>query len=444
VSVASAVLTTVNVWESIKARLQARIEPQEFQNWVLHTSLESWGDGTLRVAVPDQVTKEYIEQEFAEKIRLVIRELNLPVERVVYIPGQPVDGLAPEGGPEPVFASTSSQLNARFSFKEFVVGSCNQFAHAAARAVAASPSRSYNPLFIYGGSGMGKTHLMHAIGRELLERFPGMRVLYTSSERFMNEMILCLRSNRMPSFQKHYRSADVLLVDDIHILAGKERTQEEFFHTFNELFEHQKQIVISSDTPPKNTPGLVERLRSRFEWGLMVDVQPPDLETKMAILDKKAEQEGIRLPDDVRTYVATKTKSNVRELEGALVKLMAYSSVTGSPITLDMAQQVLKHLLPATERRVSMDSVIRAVADYFKLQPAQLRQKSNSHHIAYPRQIAMYLIKELMQASLPEIGRNFGGKHHTTVLHSVNKIENLRQRNPEVQRIIHSLIDSIH
>jgi chromosomal replication initiator protein len=248
----------------------------------------------------------------------------------------------------------------------------------------------------------------------------------------------------MPMFQRHYRSADVLLVDDVQILAGKERMQEEFFHTFNELYEHQKQIVISSDSTPKSTPGLVERLRSRFEWGLMVDVQPPDLETKMAILDKKAESEGVQLPEEVRIYIATKTKSNVRELEGAFIKLVAYSSVTGSPITLQMAQQTLKHLVGPSDKRITMESVLRAVAERFNLQPAQIKQKSNSRQIAYPRQITMYLIKELTHASLPEIGRMFGGKHHTTVLHSVQKIDKLRQKDAELNRMIHSLIDSIH
>jgi chromosomal replication initiator protein len=237
----------------------------------------------------------------------------------------------------------------------------------------------------------------------------------------------------------------VLLVDDIQILANKERMQEEFFHTFNELHDHQKQIVLSSDSTPKNTPGLVERLRSRFEWGLMVDVQPPDLETKMAILDKKAELEGVQLPEDVRVYIATKTRSNVRELEGALVKLMAYSSVTGSPITLAMAQQILKHLVPGGgERRVTMESVLKAVADYFSVHPSQLKQKSNARTITYPRQIAMYLIRDMTGSSLPEIGRMFGGKHHTTVLHSLQKIERLRQTDAELNRLIHKVIDTIH
>jgi chromosomal replication initiator protein len=436
-----------NPWDLIKARLASKISPQDFQNWVTKSVLERADDRTLRVKVPDQVTKQWMEQEYAVEIRDAIRELNLGIDNVVFVSGG--GGFAPSpiadnGGSEPIFASASGQLNPKFRFDNYVVGSSNQFANAAARAVANSPSRSYNPLFIYGGVGMGKTHLMHAIGRDLLDRYPSMRIVYTSSERFMNEMVNCIRSDRMPAFHRHYRSADVLLVDDIQILAGKERTQEEFFHTFNELYDHQKQIVISSDSAPKSTPGLVERLRSRFEWGLMVDVQPPDLETKMAILDKKAEMEGVTLPEDVRNYIATKTKSNVRELEGAMIKLVAYSSVTGTPINLAMAQQVLKYLIPGGERRVNMDAVLRAVADKFQLQPAQLKQKTNAQQIAYPRQVAMYLIKELTQSSLPEIGRMFGGKHHTTVLHSVQKIDRLRQRDADLNRLIHSVIDSIN
>ena len=442
----------LNTWDLIKAKLAERIAPQEFQNWVMRTALDSLDQGSLRVQVPDQVTKDFIEQEYTEQIRSTIRELNLPVEQVVYLPHaetRPAADISPVSASssfsaEPAFATAAGQLNTRFRFDNFVVGSCNQFAHAAARAVADSPSRSYNPLFIYGGVGMGKTHLMHAIGRELLDKYPSIRVVYTSSERFMNEMIQCLRTNRMPSFQRHYRSADVLLVDDIQILAGKERMQEEFFHTFNELYDHQKQIVLSSDSAPKSTAGLVERLRSRFEWGLMVDVQPPDLETKMAILDKKAELEGVALPEEVRIYIATKTKSNVRELEGALIKLIAYSSITNSPVTLQMAQQVLKYLISGGERRISMDSILRAVAEKFNMQPQQLKQKSNARQISYPRQVAMYLMKDLTQASLPEIGRVFGGKHHTTVLHSVQKIERLRQTDTDLNRLIHSLIDSVH
>ncbi|MEQ1946204.1 MAG: chromosomal replication initiator protein DnaA [Bryobacteraceae bacterium] len=436
---------SANPWDEIKNGLVSKISIRAYDDWVSRTGLDGVEGKTVRVSVPDQVTRDWMEQEYADLIRTVITELKLPVDHVTYVlRGTNVQQPTASAAGDTMFASPISQLNPRFRFDNYVVGSCNQFAHAAARAVANSPSRSYNPLFIYGGVGMGKTHLMHAIGTALLEQHPAMRIVYTSGERFMNEMINCIRSDRMPSFHRHYRSADVLLIDDIQILAGKERTQEEFFHTFNELYEHQKQIVISSDSVPKATPGLVERLRSRFEWGLLVDIQPPDLETKMAILDKKMETEGVGLPEEVRVYIATKTKSNVRELEGALVKLVAYSSVTGTPITLAMAQQVLKYLIPGQERRVTMDSVLRAVADKFQLQPGQLKQKTNAQNIAYPRQIAMYLIKELTQSSLPEIGRMFGGKHHTTVLHSVQKIDKLRQKDADLNRLIHSVIDSIH
>jgi len=439
------VVALANPWEQIKARLTTKISLRAYEDWVTRTAFDGSEGGSLRVSVPDQVTKEWMEQEYAEDIRQSIRELNLPVERVIYTPRDAgFSAASAANSQEPAFASPASQLNRNFRFDNYVVGSCNQFAHAAARAVANSPSRSYNPLFIYGGSGMGKTHLMHAIGTALAEQYSAMRIVYTSSERFMNEMINSIKSDRMPAFHRYYRSADVLLIDDIHILAGKERTQEEFFHTFNELYEHQKQIVVSSDSTPKSTPGLVDRLRSRFEWGLMVDIQPPDVETKMAILDKKAEIEGVSLPEDVRVYIATKTKSNVRELEGALVKLVAFSSVMGTPITLAMAQQVLKHLIPGQEKRITMDSVLRAVADQFQLQPAQLKQKTNTQKIVFPRQIAMYLIKELTHSSLPEIGRIFGGKHHTTVLHSIHKIDELRQKDADLNRLIHNVIDTIH
>lgn len=436
----------MNLWESIKENLAAKLRPESFQNWVVGTSLMATDGDALIVAVPNETAKQWLEQEYAEAVRAAIHELAIPHRRVVYevCGNRTLDSrdTAAAHPPELLFGSPTGQLNPRFTFENFVVGSCNQFAHAAAKAVATMPSRSYNPLFIYGGSGMGKTHLMHAIGRSLMENYGSMRIVYTSSERFTNELINCIKLDRMTLFHQFYRSADALLIDDIQILAGKERTQEEFFFTFNELYDHQKQIVISSDQPPKNTAGLVDRLRSRFEWGLMVDVQPPDLETKMAILDKKAENEGIRLPEDVRIFIATKTKSNVRELEGALVKLMAYSSVTGAPITLLMAQQVLKHLLQDREKRISIDAVMRAVAERFQIQVSQLKQKSNAQNIVYPRQIAMYLVKELTSASLPEIGRAFSGKHHTTVLHSIQKIEQSRRTDADLNKLIHNIIDS--
>ena len=435
----------MNAWDQIRNYLQLKVSAENYNNWLKGTTFAGLDGTTLFVTVPDRETRAWLEREFPVMIRSAIQELALPVKQVTY------EAEATRGPMNQAMAtvenndaeSAAGSLNPKFTFDTFVVGACNQFAHAAARSVATNPSRSYNPLFLYGGVGMGKTHLMHAIGRELMDKHGSMRIIYTSSERFMNEMIACIRTERMQQFHQRYREADVLLVDDIQILGTKERTQEEFFHTFNELHDHQKQIVISSDSPPKEIPGLVERLRSRFEWGLIADIQAPDLETKMAILDKKAEAENIHLPDDVRSFMASKTKSNVRELEGALVKLIAYSSLTGTPINLHMAQQVLKHLVHVQDRRVTMDSIQKAVAEHFQLKPAQLKEKSNTKKIVYPRQVAMYLVKELTSASLPEIGRAFGGKHHTTVIHSVNKIEKERHIDPELNRILHRLMDSL-
>lgn len=444
-----------NTWDSIKQHLAAGLPEEAYQNWVARTECIRSGGGSLEVAVPDEYSKIWLERELAPLISEAIARLGLSVSEIHYSlssssepstagshPGQASpSGFGRSFAADP-FPEAASQLNSKFTFETFVVGSCNQFAHAASWAVAHHPAERYNPLFIYGASGMGKTHLMHAIGRALLGLKPGMRIAVTNGERFMSEMIQCLRTDRMAAFQQHYRSADALLIDDVHILAGKERTQEEFFHTFNSLYDHQKQIVLSSDQIPKNMTGLVERLRTRFEWGLMVDVQPPDLETKMAILDKKAEAEGITLPDDVRIFIATKTRSNVRELEGALTRLVACSSVTGAPINLAMAQQALRQILNTPEKRITIESVIRAVAERFSLQPMQLKQKTNAHEISRPRQIAMYLCKELTAASLPEIGRHFGGKHHTTVLHAIRRVEDLRRLDPDLNRLINSLTDS--
>jgi chromosomal replication initiator protein len=444
----------MDIWEQIKGWLAVKLTAGTYENWISRTTLGSLHDGELTVRVADETTEAWIRQEYTSYIRTAIDELRLPVRTIHYEIQSPALAMVAQAPslsygnghvhpPEPVFEKPLAWLNPRLTFETYVVGSSNQLAHAAAQAVAQLPSRSYNPLFIYGGVGIGKTHLMHAIGRRLLENFSGLNVVYTSSERFMNEMITSIKLDRMSLFHRHYRSADVLLIDDIHVLAGKERTQEEFFHTFNELYEHQKQIVISSDSAPNQLPGLVERLRSRFEWGLLVDVQPPDLETKMAILEKRAESDGINLPQDVRIFIATKTKSNVRELEGALTRLVAVSSVTRQPISLAMAHHALRHLTASSERRISVESILRAVAERFSLQPAQLKMKSNTRKIAYPRQIAMYLVKELTNASLPETGRYLGGKHHTTVLHSIKKIETARQQNEDLNNLIQSLIDSL-
>ena len=435
-------------WDVIKQQLQRVLSAENFGNWFGRTHFGYRDGHILHVTVPDRQTLLWLEGEYSDQVLALARNLKLGIEQVVYeIPKEEssftkmLDTLdvRPNSLAE---TEVDSSLNPRFTFETFVVGSSNQFAHAAARSVAANPSRSYNPLFIYGATGMGKTHLMHAIGRELISQGK-VRVIYTSAERFTNEVVTGIRLERMHQLRARYRTADVLLIDDIQIIGNKERTQEEFFHTFNELHDARKQIVISCDSPPKGIPGLVERLRSRFEWGLLADIQPPDLETKMAILDKKAELDGVKLPEDVRTFMATKSRSNIRELEGALVKLIAYSSLTGAPITMPMAQQALKHLLHEQERRITIDSIQKATAEKYNIKQAQLKEKNNAKDIVRPRQVAMYLVKELTQASLPEIGRAFGNKHHTTVIHSLRKIEELRKTDPELNKTINSLIDSL-
>jgi chromosomal replication initiator protein len=435
-------------WDLIKEQLQKKLSAESYENWIVRTRFAGIEGKTMLATAPDRQTAAFLLEEYGEQINTLACALGLGLERVEFsaesgsrTPGMPGSVASLHNGDGRNEIESPITLNPKFTFESFVVGACNQFAHAAAQSVAMNPSRSYNPLFIYGGVGMGKTHLMHAIGRALMTR-GRMRIIYTTSERFTNEVISGIKHERMPQLRDRYRTADVLLIDDIQSLGSKERTQEEFFHTFNELHDAQKQIVISSDCPPREITGLVERLRSRFEWGLMADIQPPDLETKVAILEKKAEVIGVTLPPDVSTFIASKTKSNVRELEGALVKLTAYSSLTETPITIAMAQQVLKDLLQKQDRRITIDSIQKAVAERFSIKPAQLKEKSNRKEIVLPRQVAMFLVKELTQASLPEIGRAFGGKHHTTVIHSINKIDTQRLSNPDLNKMINTLIDS--
>jgi chromosomal replication initiator protein len=354
---------------------------------------------------------------------------------------QPVAGLHPSQGR--FDWDSAAQLNPRYTFDAFVIGSGNQFAHAACQAVAERPSKAYNPLFLYGGVGMGKTHLMQAIGHEIKRRTPQAAICYVSSEKFTNEMINSLRYDKMISFRDKFRTMDVLLIDDIQFLAQKERTQEEFFHTFNALHESMKQIVIASDRPPKELAEFEDRLRSRFEWGLIADIQPPDLETKVAILQKKSEQERVTLPTDVALFIASNIRSNVRELEGALIRLVAHSSLIGAEITLTYTQQVLKNFIDSQARKVTIESIQKAVAEQFGLRLVEIKAKNNSRSIVYPRQIAMYLAKHLTEASLPEIGRQFGGKHHTTVLHSVDKIEGVRKGDKDLNRLLNKLTEQL-
>jgi chromosomal replication initiator protein len=340
--------------------------------------------------------------------------------------------------------TSAAQLNPRYTFDGFVIGNGNQFARAAAGAVAERPSKAYNPLFLYGGVGMGKTHLMHAIGHEMKRRQPQSSICYVSSEKFTNEMINSLRNDRMTSFRDKFRSVDLLLIDDIQFLAQKERTQEEFFHTFNALHESMKQIVIASDRPPKELPEIEDRLRSRFEWGLIADIQPPDLETKVAILQKKAESEQTTLPIDVALFIASNVRTNVRELEGALVRLIAWCGLNGMEITLPTTQQCLKAFIDTQVRKITIESIQRAVAEQFGMRVAELKQKNNSRSVVVPRQIAMYLAKQMTEASLPEIGRQFGGKHHTTVMHSIGKIDELKRTDKDLNRTLTKLMETLN
>jgi len=343
-----------------------------------------------------------------------------------------------------VVTVTAGGLNPRYTFDAFIVGGSNQFAHAACRAVAEAPSRSYNPLFIYGGVGLGKTHLMHAIGQYVLQHDPALKLTYISSERFMNEMINALRYDRILDFRERYRSVDILLVDDIQFVSGKEGTQTEFFHTFNALYDAQKQIVLSSDHPPHEIPALEERLRSRFEWGLIADIQPPDIESRVAILKRKAEAEAVPLSDSVAMYMAGRIKSNIRELEGSLIRLIAYASLTGREISLELTQEVLRNVIDQDDKAITIETIQRFISDYYQLKIGDLKSRNNSKSIAMPRQIAMYLCKSLTHASLPEIGRSFGGKHHSTVIHSLKKVEDLRKRDEDFNSLISNFLASFH
>ncbi len=436
----------MNAWQQILHRIEGEVSRDSFENWlspVRFSHIDS--ASTLHLIAPNPSAQRWLEQEYRDRILSTARSLAMVLESVEFgterakrIKAVLPPPLAQQHSLD--FSVPDGLFNPNYTFDTFVVGSCNEFAHAAASAVTANPARSYNPLYIYGGVGMGKTHLMHAIGRGLRTNFPKLRVVYVSSEQFMNEMISSLRHNSINSFHERFRSADALLVDDIQSLQGKEGTQEEFFHTFNALHNTQKQIVISSDRPPKMVPGLVDRLRSRFEWGLMADIQPPDLETKMAILDRKADQSGVNLPEAVRSFLATQMKSNFRELEGALIRLTALSSLTGKAITISMARDALQSM-GTSSKKVTIPAIQRAVAEELEIKPEQLCAQTNAKAITMPRQIAMYLCKSLTRASLPEIGRAFGGKHHTTVLYSVNKIRQLRDRDQDLNRIIHKLTD---
>ena len=439
-------------WQRISEALQERIPKQSFDTWIRPTRLSFEDDQEIRVSVPNSFFKEWIEKHYTTLINEIQADLRVQ-KRVAFLvnrdllPGMELASepslttSAPSLNTRPPDRSPLVQatLNPKFTFNNFVVGPSNQFAHAAARAVAEVLYTAYNPLFIYGGVGLGKTHLMHAIGHHILSVDTGIRICFVSSERFMNEMISSIRYDRMPQFRSKYRNMDVLMVDDIQFFSDKERTQEEFFHTFNALFEMRKQLVFSSDRYPKEIPNLEERLCSRFEWGLLADIQPPDLETKVAILRKKAEMERIDLPDDVSLFLAERIRSNVRELEGSLIRLGAYASLSGRPITVSLAQEVLKEFLDARETVITMEGIQKKVCEAYDVRLGELKSKRRNQSVVLPRQVAMYLCRHLTGKSLPEIGKAFGGKDHTTVIHACRAVEARLEKDPEFAQVVNRL-----
>jgi chromosomal replication initiator protein len=437
------------IWDQILGRIETKVNRHSFYTWFKPTSFVSDGGNSITIRVPNPLFKDWLTKHYSVVISEALTEVRRPGASLVFI----AEGLTPPPQPPelPTSVDESDQsvapitapggLNPRYTFDTFIVGSSNQFAHAACRAVAEAPSRSYNPLFIYGGVGLGKTHLMHAIGHYVLEH-GDLTLTYISSERFMNEMINAVRYDRILEFRERYRSVDVLLVDDIQFVSGKEGTQTEFFHTFNALYDAQKQIVLSSDRPPHEIPALEERLRSRFEWGLIADIQPPDLETKVAILKRKAEAEAVPLSDSVAIYIAGRIKSNIRELEGSLIRLIAYASLTGRDISLELTKEVLRNVIEQDEKAITIESIQKYISDYYQLKVVELKSRNNSKSVAMPRQIAMYLCKSLTHASLPEIGRSFGGKHHSTVIHSIKKVDDLRKKDSNFNSLITTFLSS--
>jgi chromosomal replication initiator protein len=437
----------MDFWRHVLSTVEKQTNRQCVDTWFRPIAYQGRENGILRLRVPTESFKKCLLENYSELLLNAAREIS-HAAFTLHVSVEPAPSSETVSHVATVSDASDSAplLIPKYTFDTFVVGASNQLAHAAALAVAERPSKAYNPLYLYGGVGLGKTHLMHAVGNLIQKRNRSIRLTYMSSEKFMNELVNAIRYDRTIQFRQKYRNIDVLLMDDIQFIAGKERTQEEFFHTFNALYDGQKQIVITSDCAPKQIPTLEERLHSRFEWGLIADIQPPDLETKLAILKKKAQTELVNLRNDVAMYIASGIRSNVRELEGALTRLSARASLDGmdsADIDMAYAKEVLKSFTSDEASNISPDMVLRAVASYFSLKPAQLKTKNNSRPIAVPRQIAMYICKELTHQSLPQIGRDFGGKHHTTVLHSIRKIDSLRKKDPEISTAVSSIVKSL-
>lgn len=455
---------------SFFAALERRLSKQAFETWFKPLRItRSRDNGVLRIAVPNPAVRDWIVSQYSSALNESLQELELADCRIEWAtPVEEKGRIVGDTLPANVSASThrkaksafgqepaeltqaaeipSSPLNDKYTFSSFVVASCNRFAHAAALAVVEAPGKTYNPLYLYGGVGLGKTHLVQATGHAIKKANPKLQVSYLSLERFMNELINAIRYgyDKTQMFRERYRSIDVLLIDDVQFIAGKERTQEEFFHTFNALYDGQKQIVLTSDCPPREIPEIEERLHSRFEWGLIADIEPPDLETKVAILRRKAELQRVQLPDDVALFLAGNSKHNIRELEGSLVRVLAMASLRGLPLTKGLAQEAMRNVSRISDENVvSIPRIQKAVADYYKLTLENLKSKSNTGNVMVPRQVAMYLCKRLTKKSYPEIARQFGGKHHTTVIHSVEKINKLVESDREMDALVNRIISSI-
>ncbi|PLR83360.1 chromosomal replication initiator protein DnaA [Bacillus canaveralius] len=434
-----------DLWNNALANIEKKISKPSFDTWLKSTKAHSLQGDTLTITAPNEFARDWLEERYSQLISGILYEITGEELGVKFIIPQnqndaEIDSPLPqrrtlkdEDPPE----LPQNMLNPKYTFDTFVIGSGNRFAHAASLAVAEAPAKAYNPLFIYGGVGLGKTHLMHAIGHYVIDHNPSAKVVYLSSEKFTNEFINSIRDNKAVDFRNKYRNVDVLLIDDIQFLAGKEQTQEEFFHTFNTLHEESKQIVISSDRPPKEIPTLEDRLRSRFEWGLITDITPPDLETRIAILRKKAKAEGLDIPNEVMLYIANQIDSNIRELEGALIRVVAYSSLINKDINADLAAEALKDIIPSSKPKViTIQEIQRIVGEHYSVRLEDFKAKKRTKSVAFPRQIAMYLSRELTDFSLPKIGEEFGGRDHTTVIHAHEKISKLVQTDATLQNQI--------
>lgn len=441
-----------DLWDKALVEIQKKLSKPSFETWLKSTKAHSLQGSSLTITAPNDFARDWLEAHYGNLISETLYSLTGEELEIKFIIPQhqsssELDVVHPKEKKkkvDDVVEFSPSMLNSKYTFETFVIGSGNRFAHAASLAVAEAPAKAYNPLFIYGGVGLGKTHLMHAIGHYVLEHNPSAKVVYLSSEKFTNEFINSIRDNKAVEFRNKYRSVDVLLIDDIQFLAGKEQTQEEFFHTFNTLHEESKQIVISSDRPPKEIPTLEDRLRSRFEWGLITDITPPDLETRIAILRKKAKADGLDIPNEVMLYIANQIDSNIRELEGALIRVVAYSSLINKDINADLAAEALKDIIPSSKPRViTIHDIQRVVGQHYNVKLEDFKAKKRTKSVAFPRQIAMYLSRELTDFSLPKIGEEFGGRDHTTVIHAHEKISKLLDSDAQLQKQVKEIQDML-